>query len=185
MGSNFQELKKLQTFPNLIHYLPNLESLWENNDQICLNTTVDYPDDYQYGVGTLSLPSDLEEIKSRDDKISRIIKHQLELEGKFTEFNSQFMNTPLEEIYYFVKSNFDVGRVRLMRIAPRKTMSWHFDTTKRLHYPIETYIGCRMVIENESVHLPADTWWITNTLNHHTAFNAADRYRIHLVACLL
>lgn len=185
MDSNFQELKNLPTFTNIVDYLPNLEPLWKNNDQICLNTTVDYTDDYQYGVGTLPLPGELTEIKSREDKVEYIKQYHRGIEGKFTQFNSQFVNTPLEEIYHFVKSNFNVGRVRLMRLAPRKAMSWHNDATMRLHYPIETDIGSRMVIDNEAIHLPANTWWITNTLKHHTAFNCTNKYRIHLVACLL
>lgn len=185
MESYFKEIKNLRTFPNLIDYMPNLESLWENNDQICLNTTIDHPDDYTYGVGTLPVPSIVKEIESSNDKVEYIIRHHRDLEGKFTQFNSQFTNTPLEEIYHFVKSNFDVGRVRLMRIAPRKAMSWHFDATRRLHYPIETDIGCRMVIDNQAAQLPANTWWITDTLKQHTAFNSANKYRIHLVACLL
>jgi hypothetical protein len=185
MESYFKELKNLQTFPNIIDYLPNLESFWKNNDQICLNTTIGHPDDYTYGVGSLPVPDNLSEFLTKDERLKEITTYQRFLESEFTEFNPRFANTPLEEIYSFIKSNFNVGRVRLMRISPRKTMSWHYDTTQRLHYPIETYTGCRMVIENESAHLPADTWWITNTINNHTAFNASNKYRIHLVACLL
>lgn len=185
MESYFKEIKNLRTFPNIIDYLPNLESLWENNDQICLNSTVDHPDDYTHGVGTLSVPDNLSSFVTKESKLEQLTIHHHSIERNFTEFNSQFADTPLEEIYYFIKSNFNVGRVRLMRIASRKVMSWHFDTTRRLHYPIETNIGCRMVIENESVHLPSNTWWITDTLAHHTAFNASLKYRIHLVACML
>ena len=185
MEPHFQEIKNLRKFLNLSKYLPNIEPFWKNNDQICLNTTIGHPDDYTFGVGSLPVPDNLSDFPSKDEKIKETTKYQHHLESEFTEFNTQFINTPLEEIYYFIKMNFNVGRVRLMRIAPRKTMSWHFDTTQRLHYPIETYTGCRMVIENESAHLPANTWWITNTLNHHTAFNASDKYRIHIVACLL
>lgn len=185
MDSYFKEIKNLRTFPNIIDYLPNIESLWENNDQICLNSTVDHPDDYTYGTGTLPVPDNFADFVTKESQLEQLTIHHHSIERRFTEFNQRFSNTPLEEIYYFIKSNFNVGRIRLMRIAPRKVMSWHYDTTQRLHYPVETYMGCRMVIQDEVVHLPANTWWITDTLNNHTAFNASLKYRIHIVACLL
>jgi hypothetical protein len=42
-----------------------------------------------------------------------------------------------------------------------------------------------MVIEDEVKFLPENTWWKTNTLKPHTAFNASKENRIHLVAVLL
>jgi hypothetical protein len=42
-----------------------------------------------------------------------------------------------------------------------------------------------MIIEDEVKHLPANTWWLTNTLVKHTALNASMEDRIHLVASLI
>ena len=42
-----------------------------------------------------------------------------------------------------------------------------------------------MVIEDEVLHMPADTWWYADTTLKHTAMNASNEYRIHLVAAIL
>jgi hypothetical protein len=40
-----------------------------------------------------------------------------------------------------------------------------------------------MVIEDEVLHMPENTWWLTQTEHYkHTAFNASTTNRIHLVA---
>lgn len=187
MTSYFTQINTLPIFDNLVEYIDTLESLWQDNDQICLNAPPEYLDDYTYGIG--KLPMDWSGFEwtqhTHDEQIQYMRKHQTNTEKTFNVLVPRFENTPVAEIYHYIKNNFNVGRVRLMRIPPRKVMSWHFDNTLRLHYPIKTSIGCRMVIEEESKHLPANTWWITNTYNHHTAFNGSDDYRIHLVACLL
>jgi hypothetical protein len=69
---------------------------------------------------------------------------------------------------------------------PRSTLSWHRDPEPRLHIPIITNPGCRMVIENIAKHMPADgTVTITNNAKYHNFFNGGEQERIHLVACVL
>ena len=75
--------------------------------------------------------------------------------------------------------------MRLMLMKPKSCLTWHNDFDTRLHYPIQTNKGCQMVIENEVLHMPANTWWLTNTSYDHTAFNASTDTRIHLVVSIL
>ena len=107
-------------------------------------------------------------------------------ETKYTQLVSDFNDTYFEEVYNILKKNFKIGRVRILLKKPRSTLSWHRDPEPRLHIPIITNPGCRMVIENIAKHLPADgSLTITNNLKYHNFFNGGEQNRIHLVACVL
>ena len=107
-------------------------------------------------------------------------------ESKYTELVSDFHNTYFEEVYNTLRKNFKLGRVRILLKEPRSTLSWHRDPEPRLHIPIITNPGCRMVIDNVAQHLPADgTVTITNNTKYHNFFNGGEQERIHLVACVL
>ena len=107
-------------------------------------------------------------------------------ETKYTELVSDFHNTYFEEVYNTLRKNFKLGRVRILLKEPRSTLSWHRDPEPRLHIPIITNPGCRMVIENIAKHMPADgTVTITNNKKYHNFFNGGEQERIHLVACVL
>ena len=97
-----------------------------------------------------------------------------------------FKNTYFEEVYNTLRKKFKLGRVRILLKEPRSTLSWHRDPEPRLHIPIVTNPGCRMVIENIAQHMPADgTVTITNNTKYHNFFNGGEQERIHLVACVL
>jgi hypothetical protein len=107
-------------------------------------------------------------------------------ESKYTELVPEFRNTYFEEVYNILKRNFKLGRVRILLKEPRSTLSWHRDPEPRLHIPIITNPGCRMVIEDFAHHMPADgTVTITNNTKYHNFFNGGEQDRIHLVACVL
>ena len=107
-------------------------------------------------------------------------------ESKYTELVPEFHNTYFEEVYNILKHNFKLGRVRILLKEPRSTLSWHRDPEPRLHIPIITNPGCRMVIEDFAHHMPADgTVTITNNTKYHNFFNGGEQARIHLVACVL
>ena len=107
-------------------------------------------------------------------------------ESKYTELVSDFRNTYFEEVYKTLRKNFKLGRVRILLKEPRSTLSWHRDPEPRLHIPIITNLGCRMVIDNVAQHLPADgKVTITNNTKYHNFFNGGEQERIHLVACVL
>ena len=106
-------------------------------------------------------------------------------EDKFTEFVSEFNNTYFKFIYDILSTRYALGRVRILRKRARSTLSWHKDPEPRLHIPIITNPGCRMVIEDKAIHMPADgSVWITNATKYHNAFNGGEEDRIHLVATL-
>ena len=107
-------------------------------------------------------------------------------ESKYTELVQEFKGTYFEEVFNILRKNFKLGRVRILLKEPRSTLSWHRDPEPRLHIPIITNKGCRMVIENVSKHMPADgTVTITNNTKYHNFFNGGEQNRIHLVACVL
>ena len=107
-------------------------------------------------------------------------------ESKYTQLISDFHNTYFEEVYNILKKNFKLGRVRILLKEPRSTLSWHRDPEPRLHIPIVTNPGCKMVIEDVAKHMPADgSVTITNNTKYHNFFNGGEQERIHLVACVL
>ena len=107
-------------------------------------------------------------------------------ESKYTELLPEFRGTYFEEIFDTLKKRFKIGRMRILLKEPRSTLSWHRDPEPRLHIPIITNKGCRMVIENVSKHMPADgSVTITNNTKYHNFFNGGEQNRIHLVACVL
>ena len=107
-------------------------------------------------------------------------------ENKYTQLVSDFQNTYFEEVYNTLKKKFKLGRIRILLKEPRSTLSWHRDPEPRLHVPIITNLGCRMVIDNIAQHMPADgTVTITNNTKYHNFFNGGEEARIHLVACVL
>mgnify|MGYP003956222863 CR=1 FL=1 len=106
-------------------------------------------------------------------------------EEEFTEFVSEFKDTYFKAIYDILSSRYLLGRVRILKKSPRSTLSWHRDPEPRLHIPIITNPGCRMVIEDKAIHMPADgSVWITDATKYHNAFNGGEEDRIHLVATL-
>ena len=107
-------------------------------------------------------------------------------ESQYTELCKPFKKTYVEEIYNEISERWKIGRFRFLMKPPRSCLSWHRDPERRLHIPIITNPGCRMVIEDESFHMPADgTLYITDNTKYHNFFNGGEINRIHLVATFL
>ena len=156
-------------------------------NQICLNSTIDKLDDIHYGAGSLVFDWDL---VGTTDELGNIITSPMLREtpleeSDFTELCSQFKGTLFEEAYSSLHSKYNLGRVRIMRSKPKTCLSWHYDYDVRVHYPLKTFEGCLMVIEDEVCHLTSNNWWYTETQKMHTAFNASTQERIHLVATVI
>lgn len=172
-----------------------LESLLESNkiawpsnySQICLNTIESKPDDYRLGLG--SLYYDWDGVGELDEngilKTKPTVRTTVLKETDFNTLCSQFKNTLFEQVYNAINKKYKIGRVRIMKSMSKTCLSWHTDNTKRLHFPMKTQEGCFMVIEDEVFHLKENTWWVTNTVLPHTAFNGSLDDRIHLVAVIL
>ena len=107
-------------------------------------------------------------------------------EEEYTEICPEFRGTYIEDVYNKISEKYKLGRVRLLMKPPRSCLSWHRDPDKRLHIPIITNPGARMVIEEESFHMPANgKLYITDNTKYHNFFNGGEQNRIHLVAVLI
>ena len=142
------------------------------------------------------IPGDADSIKGHnvrgtywtfpDETGKEVKRDKLIDESKYTEILPEFKNMYFEEVYNSLRKKFKLGRVRILLKEPRSTLSWHRDPEPRLHLPIITNPGCKMVIEDIAKHMPADgTVTITNNTKYHNFFNGGEQNRIHLVACLL
>jgi len=182
------ELPRFNLYDEMKNMFSDGRLYWSSMNQICLNTTETGPDDFVYGTG--SLTKDWENItitQNKDGTESQTVpdRNPQLTELDFTRLVSVFNNTVFEEVYNTLKENFSVGRIRLMKMPPHICMSWHDDTSPRLHYPIKTKTGCMMIIEDEVMHIPENEWWMTDTTKYHTALNSSSETRIHLVAAIL
>jgi hypothetical protein len=107
-------------------------------------------------------------------------------EHLYTEICPEFKDTYVEEVYNLISSKYKLGRVRFLMKPPRSCLSWHRDPEMRLHIPIITNEGCRMVIEDTSFHMPANgNGYITDNTKYHNFFNGSEFDRVHLVATVL
>ena len=106
-------------------------------------------------------------------------------EEAYKEFIEDFKETYFEYIYNVLSKRYQLGRVRILNKEPRSTLSWHRDPEPRLHIPIFTNLGSRIVVKDEAIHMPADgSVWIINATQYHTAFNGGEENRVHIVATL-
>jgi len=80
---------------------------------------------------------------------------------------------------------FKLYRTRIMKLQPGRVMSIHRDYSPRVHIPITTNDGCRMMIGKECYHLEVGNVYWTNTTIEHTAFNGGTDPRIHILGCVI
>lgn len=155
----------------------------DKEDQICLNSTKEDPDNFLLGRASLYYDWDNSK-KNNGELVVQPRKIPLK-EEDFTELCSVYKGTLFEDVYNKLTKHFTVGRIRIMNLKSKQCLTWHQDTTYRIHYPMKTQDGCMMIINNEVKHLPQNTWWKTFTTSNHTALNASKENRLHLVACVL
>ena len=124
---------------------------------------------------------------TKPDKSGKEVSRDVTIdEAEYSEFVPDYENTYFKEVFDTLSVKYKLGRVRILLKEPRSTLSWHRDPEPRLHIPIITNKGCRMVIEDVCKHMPADgTVTITNNTKYHNFFNGGEQNRIHLVACVL
>lgn len=182
------DLPILDLYSELNKLIVEKDLNWGNSNQICLNHIEKDSSNFLFGTG--SLTHDWENsyfVVSETGEKKRIIKERDQKieERDFKYLCNQFKNTLFETVYTALQEKYTLGRVRLMKSESKTCLSWHVDTTPRIHYPIKTQEGCFMVIEDEVMHIPLNEWWETNTILKHTAFNGSKESRIHLVATVL
>jgi hypothetical protein len=188
---HFQSVPDLPCFEGLyeelVYLLENNIIEWGKHKQICINATPDKPDDYGHGGGSLYYNWDNPTIVNANGMTDITIpKYDTPLEeSDFSVLCTVFKNTKFEALYNTLAARYKLGRVRFMRSEPKTCLSWHVDSSRRLHFPLKTAEGCLMVIEDEVMHLPVNQWTMTNTVIPHTAFNGSKGTRIHIVASIL
>lgn len=161
---------------------------WPGNRQICLNATQKNSDNFLEGTGSLYYDWDKKVLNKDKDGNDTIFVPERESkleESDFQHLCTQFQRTEFETIYNLLEERYVLGRVRLMLLKPKTCLSWHTDTSKRLHYPIKTQKGCFMNVNGELNEMLQDNWYLIDTTVEHTAVNASKEDRIHLVACIL
>lgn len=185
--SNFTRLD-LPVFDNLLDELNKIVR-WDDYGQICLNAPRHDADNHQAGQGSLIYDWDRSERIWNETTGSHdwvVPPRETPLkETDFTVTTECFRGTVFEELLGVLKDNYQVGRVRIMKLKPKSCLTWHQDDTARVHYPFLTNEGCKMIIDDEVRHMPANTWWHTETTKFHTAINASRESRLHVVAVLL
>jgi hypothetical protein len=107
-------------------------------------------------------------------------------ESLYSEFVNEFKNSYFKHVYDTLKSEFNIGRVRLLKLKPRQSLSYHRDPEPRLHIPITTNPGALMIVDQFACNLKADgNVYYTDTTKYHTALNGGENDRIHMVITLL
>lgn len=186
----------LPTYGGIMHEIRRLDSNFKklqwsqpsnplSAQQICLNAAPGYTDDITFGAGYFA-------DKGKSDFFIRLTPdgdERIPMSPKSVydwELCDIFENTLIGYAYKALEAKYDIGRVRLLKSKPYTCMNWHIDPIPRMHYPIQTDEACLMIIEDEVYHLPLERWTFAHTdKGKHTALNASDIERIHLVADIL
>ena len=187
--SNITDLPVHDLNNELGKLIKNKKLEWDSvKNQFCLNTILGKESDYIFGTGSLTHNWDTAREEPDEYGINRTLVDPYTdpyTESDFTILCDQFKGTLFEDVYHALERKYHLGRVRIMRSKSKTCLSWHTDSNPRVHYAIKTQPGAFMVIEDEVMHLPQSTWWWTNTLANHTAFNGSMFDRIHLVATII
>ncbi len=62
----------------------------------------------------------------------------------------------------------------------KKVYGCHHDAGFIVHFPVRTNPKCKMIIEDEQIHIPVGTTMLVNSVRLHTACNLSNEGRIHL-----
>jgi hypothetical protein len=108
------------------------------------------------------------------------------MESDYSEITEPFRGTVIEDVLKNLP--FEYGRTRLMLMGPKSCLSMHADPTRRYHFAITTNPGCYMAgmpgPTGTLHHIPADgKLYELDAHLTHTAVNAGDSDRVHLVIC--
>ena len=107
-------------------------------------------------------------------------------EAAYNQFIASLAHTYFKYVYDKLSEFFTLGRVRLLKILPRASLSWHRDPEPRIHIPIITNPGAIMLVNNHGTHMPADgSVYFTDTTYYHSAFNGGEDARVNLTASVV
>lgn len=108
------------------------------------------------------------------------------MESDYSMITEPFRGTVIEQILDDLP--FEYGRTRLMLMKPKSCLSMHGDPTRRYHFAVTTNPGCYMAGMPGPIgtlhHIPANgKLYELDAHLTHTAINAGDTDRVHLVIC--
>jgi hypothetical protein len=168
----FNQVLKIKEFDNAGGVVSNISSISLNRIKGNIQST-----EGKYSWGRYwTIPDNNGQEVERADAID---------EEQFNEFVPDYNDTYFKHVYDKLSKIYKLGRTRVLKKEPRSTLSWHKDPEPRLHIPIITNYGCRMVIDDRAYHMPADgSVYLTNTTKYHNFFNGGEEDRIHIVATL-
>jgi hypothetical protein len=90
-------------------------------------------------------------------------------------FDLPYINSLLER--------YKMYRSRVLILDPKKCYSYHQDPSFRIHIPVVTNPNSWLLIDEEVYKLNVGKAYLTNTKLKHTAINADNEKRIHIVGC--
>lgn len=123
---------------------------------------------------------------THDENYNEIQVERFVNEDAYRIFEPLLMQTYFKNVYDTLSQHFRLGRVRILKLDSRSSLSYHRDPENRLHIPIITNPGALMVVESRAYHMKADgSVYYMNTMKYHTALNGGNDPRVHLVATIL
>ena len=103
------------------------------------------------------------------------------IDEEFTEFNEELKNTYFYHVHKELSTMYELGRARLMMMRCKEVLTWHRDIQERIHIPIISNLGNKLVIMNKCYQLKESRAYIVITLLPHSAFNGGFENRVTLV----
>jgi|TARA_B110000495_G_scaffold201681_1_gene219698 hypothetical protein len=163
----------------------NIEKfLVENKGQMMIQTMSGTPEEQQALLGTLSLYVDWDNHNPNDPNSQPEVRDVILDEKDFTETCDFIKGTYTEEVINIFKEKYGVVRGRYMMMNWKSCLTYHNDETPRIHLPLITNDGCFMIIDDKTEKLHESTTYLVDTTKRHTALNAGEHLRFHMVFCL-
>jgi len=138
-----------------------------------------YKDKWHQSCG--SLIYDYRSVNGDPNNRTKVKKSYVATENDFPEIIEEIKSTYFYNVYKTLSTEFKIGRMRIMRMKPWTCLTWHHDSSKRLHIPIISNPGNRLVINTTCHQLIADgSVYLVDTTQDHSAFNGGleDRYNL-------
>ncbi|KPL06624.1 hypothetical protein AMJ86_07810 [bacterium SM23_57] len=132
-------------------------------------------------------------------RVDGVIVHQ---DSDFNGFLAAHNETYFRQIWDHLSEEFGaVFRMRLMKLEPKASLSFHEDFFRRIHIPIITNDRSFFFMNEgnqipwltddirvpgiQTYHLPADgRMYLVDTTRHHTVYNGGKTDRVHLVCSI-
>lgn len=95
-----------------------------------------------------------------------------------------FKGTPIEDFNEYMIEIYGACRGRLVSMAPKSLLEYHVDESPRIHLPIIVPHGSFMIVDDKLVKFKVGELQHVDTTKYHTALNASNSIRVHMVYCI-